>query len=394
MQTIINFVMAQYERFLRLSFFNPGHWQVKTVRDDVSWRLQSSEIARWVLFMGAKIFESVLDGTSADRITTFERWIIRMDDSVNTALSRRSTVAERQIQLTGQLELAFFKFRFTGGSNCYVIFRNSASIFLQMVFLDPSLWPNRTLPPYLGARISVAHALATTCYELGHFVILDAVCAMVYGLPQTVQYDTSTPAFKTHAYPIEWLHGCPPELLIVFAEINQRFAERYILGPVQPWDDLEQRLKAWEAPLRTEPREDSCKAVARLAIQEGWRQALLAYLYMSVCGLRSDDLRVRAAVQQIFRLIGTIQCDGPTMMKIQLFGQYMIAGACTHLENQRALVRTRLACVDNNLWLYRGADYVPILDHLWHGAAANGRPILWDDYINSRRAALPVAGID
>ncbi|KAG8717292.1 hypothetical protein FRC09_014488, partial [Ceratobasidium sp. 395] len=278
MQTLINFIMVQHERFLRLSYFNPVHWQVKTVRDDVSWRLQSSEVARWVLFMGAQIFESILDGTTTNQIATFERWITRMDSSVNTALSRRSTLAERQIHLTGQLELAFFKFRFAGGSDCYLIFRNSAPIFLQIVFSEPSLWPDRTLQPYLAARISVAHLLATGCYELGHFVILDTVCAMIYGLPQTVQYDTSTPAFRTHVYPIEWLHGCPPELLIVFAEINQRFTERYILGPVQHWHDLERRLKTWEAPLETEPGEDSCKVVARLAIQEGWRQALLAYL--------------------------------------------------------------------------------------------------------------------
>ncbi|KAG9118519.1 hypothetical protein FRC07_006928 [Ceratobasidium sp. 392] len=394
MQTIIKFVTAQYEQFLRLSFFNPMHGQVKTIRDDIAWRLQASEVVRWVIFVGAKMFESVLDGTSANKITTFNRWINRLDTSVNAVLSRPSTLAERQVHLTGRLELSFFKFRFTGASDCCETFRNSASIFLQIVCSEPSLWPFRAVPTHPPAKISVAHVLATTCYELGHWIIMDTVCAMIYGLPQTVRYDTSTPAFKHCIYPVEWLHGCPPELLILFVEINQRFAERFVLGPAQCWFDVEQRLKQWEAPVKTEPGQDSCKAVARLAVQESWRHALLVYLYMSVCGVASDDPRVRASVQQIFRLIGTVQSDGQTMVSIQFFAQYMVAGACTHLENQRALIRNRLASVNNDLWLFWGPNYVPILDHLWHGAAANGRPILWDDYIDSRRAVLPMAGID
>ncbi|KAG8740449.1 hypothetical protein FRC10_004314 [Ceratobasidium sp. 414] len=223
---------------------------------------------------------------------------------------------------------------------------------------------------------------------------MDTMCAMVYGLPLTVDYDTSTPAFKTSLYPIEWLHGCPPELLIAFVEINQRFAERYISGPAQDWRGIERRLREWEAPMRTEPGEDSCKAVARLAVRESWRQALLAYMYMAVCGAASDDPRVRASVQQIFQLIKTIQPDRQSLINIQFFGQYMIAGACTHLENQRALVRSRLVSFGNDLWLFRRPDYVPILDHLWHGVAANGQPILWDDYLHSRQVVLPVVKQD
>ncbi|KAG9081496.1 hypothetical protein FRC06_005534, partial [Ceratobasidium sp. 370] len=324
MQTVVNFVIKQYEQFLQLSFFSPVYREVKAVRDDVSWRLQASDVARWVIFTGAKMFESILDGTSSNKTTTFDRWITRLDSSVNAVLSRRSTEAERQIHLAGQLELSFLRFRFTGTSNCYEIFRNSVPTFLQIAFSDPSLWPHHKLPSHIPAKISVAHLLATRCYELGYFVILDAMCAMVYGLPQTVDYDTSTPVFKTSIYPVEWLHGCPPELLIAFVEINQRFAERHTSGPVQDWRGIERRLREWEASMRTEPGEDSCKAVARLAVQESWRQALLAYMYMAACGAASDDPRVRASVQQIFQLIKTIPFDKQSMINIQFFGQYMI----------------------------------------------------------------------
>ncbi|KAG8707178.1 hypothetical protein FRC08_000664 [Ceratobasidium sp. 394] len=394
LQTVFNFVTKQCEELLQLSFFSPGYLQFNIVREDLTWRLQASEAARWVFFIGAKMFESILDGTSAGKTATFHRWINRLDSSVHDVLSRRATPAERQIHLMSQLELSFLRFRFTGTSNCYEIFRNSVPTFRQIVFFDPSFWPHHNLPSHLPAKISVAHLLITRYYELGHFVIMDTMRAMIYGVPLAIDYDTSTAAFKTNIYPVEWLHGCPPELLIAFVDINQRFAHKYISGPAQDWRDIERRLREWEAPVRTEPGEDSCKAVARLAVQESWRQALLAYMYMALCGVSSDDPRVRACVQQIFRLITAIQSDKQTIINIQFFAQYMIAGACTHLENQRALVRSRLASFNNDLWLFRGSDYVPILDHLWHGVAANGHSILWEDYLYSRRIMLPVVERD
>jgi hypothetical protein len=58
---------------------------------------------------------------------------------------------------------------------------------------------------------------------------------------------------------------------------------------------------------------------------------------------------------------------------------------------QRALIRKRVASLSaTRMWVLRGADFTSVLDHLWHGAAKNGRPATWDDYVASRRAVLPV----
>jgi hypothetical protein len=294
------------------------------------------------------------------------------------------------------------------------------------------LWPHPYAPFYSPTKISVAHALASKCYELAQFVLMDTVCAMIYGLPQIVDYDTSTPVFKTSVYPVQWLHGCPPELQIAFVEINQQFAQRSVLGPEQDWTDIEKRLWEWETPLDTVPERDSCKVVARLAVQESWRHALLVYLYMvrcficmdireydliflhlcqAVCGVTSYDPRVQFSVQQIFSLIKSIKLEKRTMVNVEFFIQHMIvslppspvprarssqmkAGACTHLETQRLIVHDRLTMSSNDMWIFRGSDYALILDHLWHGAAANGRPIRWNDYVHSRRVILPVVEFD
>jgi hypothetical protein len=38
----------------------------------------------------------------------------------------------------------------------------------------------------------------------------------------------------------------------------------------------------------------------------------------------------------------------------------------------------------------RASNFVYVLDDLWHGAAAGGRPIKWNDYVRSRETVLPV----
>jgi hypothetical protein len=114
-------------------------------------------------------------------------------------------------------------------------------------------------------------------------------------------------------------------------------------------------------------------------------------------------------VRQIFQVIGTVkkqessEANVPFFIQflmvsgfIQLFFKLMVkswtqAGICARSEKHRALARDELANVsETKFWLLRSVDFVPVLDHLWHGAAAGGRPVKWSDYIFSREAMLPV----
>ncbi|KAG9087004.1 hypothetical protein FS749_003229 [Ceratobasidium sp. UAMH 11750] len=68
-----------------------------------------------------------------------------------------------------------------------------------------------------------------------------------------------------------------------------------------------------------------------------------------------------------------------------------MAGAYTPSEKQRAIAREQLSVsVKTGTWLLSGSDFIPVLDHLWHGAAAGGRPVTWNDYLHSRQVALPI----
>lgn len=145
-----------------------------------------------------------------------------------------------------------------------------APIFLNIVASDSTLWPTQ---PDFGS-VSLAHVLARGRYELNHFVLLDMLCAMAYGVPQVVNYDTSVPAIVTDEPSV---HGFPAELQIALADINNHYAHGFI---AYDWQSIEQRILAWKAPVYPMLDEDSWTLVAQLAIYESWRHTVLIYLYM------------------------------------------------------------------------------------------------------------------
>ncbi|KAG8713887.1 hypothetical protein FRC08_012670 [Ceratobasidium sp. 394] len=239
--------------------------------------------------------------------------------------------------------------------------------------------------------ISVASILASTRYELAHFILLDSFCSMLYALPQVIDYDTSVMPLESDIHPVEWFHGCPATFQATLVDINSLF-HRKQPGLRLEWKSVERYLKSWRPVVQTSGDGESWGTIARLAIQESWRHTLLIYLYMAVCGTTSDDPRVQASVRQVFQLITTVKQSEKTLVSIHLLGQCLVAGVCARTEKQRATARERLGDPFNNgIWILRGSDFLPVLDHLWHGAAANGQPIRWSDYVFSRRAALPIA---
>ncbi|KAF8606233.1 hypothetical protein BDV93DRAFT_363816 [Ceratobasidium sp. AG-I] len=349
----------------------------------VSWRLQLPNVTRWAMYLGARIFESLLDGVLPEKIATYERMIQKLEWGLHVIPNRELTHDEVQNRLCGELEIGFLKLRLKHDFHILQLLRKCAPIFLQIVFSDPTLWPQgRSL-----TAVSVSHILGSMHYELGQFILLDVFCAMAYAIPPMLEYDTSCPPFRSEIHLVEWVYGCPAEFHIALVDINARCA----LDHVAPdWRDIEQRILSWR-PRLDDSAGEAWQQIGRVAVHETWRQTLLVYLYMAVCRVASDDPRVQSSVHQIFQLLHTIRRQDPPLANVHFLIQYLLAGACTPSEKRRALVRSQLLNVrGNRLWLLSTVDFVPLLDHLWHGAAANGRPIRWNDYIASRQAALPI----
>ncbi|QRV96567.1 Fungal specific transcription factor domain [Ceratobasidium sp. AG-Ba] len=374
------------ERIVSTSCFRPTHDQTASIHGAIIWRLQHSPTSSWSILLGAKIFEAVAETPErgSQRLEKYYHWIERFEKVMDTTLPGSlcsSTV------LSDCLEIAVLKLRTTKRINTYQLLRDQAPRFLQIIFSDSEFWTDN----HGSMNISLARVLSSYRYEIIHFSLLDVVCSMAYGLPQVVDYDTSTLPFNrdTH-HPAEWVHGCPIELQICLAKINA-LCSWSLMGPMPDWRPIEQELHEWKPFTRTALEEESWRGVVRLAVQESWRHTLLIYLYMGVCGVASDGPRVRASVKQVFQIIGAVKKESDPIGNIHFANQYLIAGAYTPSEKRRAIVREELSkLIKTGMWLLSGSDFVPVLDHLWHNAGCNGQPVTWRDYVHSRQIALPV----
>ncbi|KAF8606104.1 hypothetical protein BDV93DRAFT_520961 [Ceratobasidium sp. AG-I] len=218
--------------------------------------------------------------------------------------------------------------------------------------------------------------------------------AFALGTPSLVQYDASDyPIVPVVVRPLEWVHGIPEELIVNLVQINSWRASNPGIPNANDWLELELRALAW-IPRTTELMgedlsEDSYKVVSRMAVQETWRHTVLIYIYMGMCLVDSHDPRVQHSVRQILQLMDVLS---GSQLDVHLFLSYLVAGVAARYEKQRAAVRDKIdSFFGTRVWLLPGAEFTRVLDHLWHGVAAGGAPVTWDDYVHSRCAVLPVA---
>ncbi|KAF8747324.1 hypothetical protein RHS02_00139, partial [Rhizoctonia solani] len=253
-----------------------------------------------------------------------------------------------------------------------------------MVFSDPTLW----ISTFSIASVPLSPILASNTHELAHFALLDCTSAMAFGLPQHVEYDTTIHSLSTCNSSHQWSHVCPMEFQLVLADIN---VCRDKSPNARSWRDIERHLLTWQSRPGQYVFTNSWMTVAWYAVEESWRLALLAYLYMSVCQVSSDDTRVQSCIKQLLQVVGTIKKRGSSDANLLFFVQYLMVGICASREAQRKIVRDTLSVPrGTKFWLIRASDFVPVLDHLWHGEAAGGRPVKWADYVHSREVALPI----
>ncbi|CAE7212348.1 unnamed protein product [Rhizoctonia solani] len=367
-------------------YFKPSESQKKGFQKGIRTRLCGSlaTVPRWITLIDMGICEDSLKGdTSQSQLHNL--WITYIENALRRELSYSTTPQEAQEHRSDWIHISILKTMVIHSSHTYQILRNITPAFLQVVFSDPTLWPRDCDPTY----IPLSNILCSDAYELSYFALMDCTCAMALGLPQQLEYDTTIHPQPNKSPFHQWANGCPTEFQLVLAEIN---ACRDKSPNARDWRDIESWLLAWQSRADTHVFTESWMAVAWYAVQESWRLALLAYLYMAVCNTSSDDPRVQACVTQILPVIGTVKRRGSSGAEVSFFVQYLMAGICARKEAHRKIVRDTLAGTkEPKFWLMRGSDFVPVLDHLWHGAGSGGGPVWWRDYVLSREATLPVA---
>ncbi|CAE6360131.1 unnamed protein product [Rhizoctonia solani] len=370
-------IMAHCDQMLAYLYFKPIKDQKAQYLELVTSRLRSSWIARLAILLDARVCESIIEDTFQPHL--YDRLIGDLEVAIKTVLAWDPTSPEAYC-------ITAMKTVVGPSSNMIQVLQSATPTFLQTAYSCPELWANNsdsTFIPLLNTAVLERHELTT-------FAFIDCICAMVFGVPQQVDYDTSTNSCPVGPLPFEWSHGCPMEFLLLLAEINACRDKR---PDIRDWREIEHQLVTWLArPCQHDETWESCMAVAWLAVQESWRLTLLAYLYLAVCGASSDEPRVQLCISQLLQVVNTVKNYDSPEGNVPFFIQYLMVGICANRENHRRIVWKQLSNKSQTkFWRLRATDFVPVLDHLWHGAGSDGNPIKWCDYVHSRETMIPVA---
>ncbi|QRV82476.1 Fungal specific transcription factor domain [Ceratobasidium sp. AG-Ba] len=382
-----SFIMSQYQCFFNHVFFRPEQAHQELIHGTIVARIRSSKLTHWTMYAGAQIFLTLRQGGKDVDVDRFVPWLDRLS-RLSFTIGNDAGLDDLAGRLAGALELTFLKSLTSNRVSTYALLRAIAPLFVQLAFADPNLWPRHPL----SNGVSLAHALASSQYEIGRFIFIEMTTSLIFGVPPLVEYDTSEPVLPSdHEHPMEWVHGCPPDFVISIVKINQWRARYPSDGAaIAPWKEIETNTWRWRPTCNHGTDPDSRRLVTRFAAQEGWRHAVLIYLYMGMCGVDSHDPRVQSSVRQISDLYTIISSQFAAGMHLTI--PFLLAGICTKDEADRRKFRVVISQLGKSkTWVLKGLDFGLALDHLWHGAAADGRPIVWDDYVNSRKATIEVA---
>jgi hypothetical protein len=163
----------------------------------------------------------------------------------------------------------------------YATFKLCRPIFLQLAAKVPQICTQ-------ASAISISHALHGPMHEIRKFVFWDTMTSLAFGTAPLLHYDTAIyplPPNLTRSMILEWVYGCPPEIVVLLAKVNgwrvSQWMEQPFLNPgLDEWEEIEERVKQWSPVI--DRKDDAALVVGRLAVQETWRHAVLIYLYMVI----------------------------------------------------------------------------------------------------------------
>ncbi|CAE6388241.1 unnamed protein product [Rhizoctonia solani] len=379
-QNTLPFISYQYARWIKhTAFIDPPPFIVSGLVN----RLSISDMTFSLMKLGAKIIQSIMDKGESTCVE-YEKPIDTLHwQACNTPEEGSSPVCAKGRLITA-IELTSYKFVVSNSASGYSFLKMAVPLTIRVAYEYPQVWTKQ-------GKISIHRILNdTTLPSFCAFLWMDTMASTFLGTTPLLCYDTSICEKSRSRHPMEWMNGCPREFIGWFGKLNEIrlniTRHGSCLIPID-WESMEKEIQAWKPVM--DGVNFSRKNIARLAAVEGWRYAILIYLYVGICGVTTADHRVQSAVGQIIRLSHIMKQEA--MYERHLFGPAIFAGICACSESQRNYVVCLVALQRHTrMWVLQVSDFVHVLLHLWAGAARGGHPITWDDYIRSRRAVLPV----
>ncbi|CAE6355484.1 unnamed protein product [Rhizoctonia solani] len=337
-----------------------------------------------VLSVGATFFFRTIGQnkqTYDSTVRGYIGWVNKIEQGIASDSHSNLPLDDVANHLMIELEIVFLKFTFPDSVSGYISLQKALPMFLRLVAADPNLHMEQ---PDGNLVVSFPGLLASPHYELRRFIVYDAVAALLLGVPPLVDYgydEESDSGF-------DGVRGIPVALLEVISRVNSwRAGSR---RTPDTWEILEMRVLAWKIPstMRDDTPVTENGRGAQIAVLESWRYVALIYIYMGVCGVSSHDSRVQDAVHRIVQFGETVS-NSP--VGVHMLGPYIVAGLAARLEKHRVVLYKQLLSLKHmGVWLFHGPQFSQILYHLWHGIGMGGAPVMWDDYVQSRYAIIPI----
>ncbi|CAE6469908.1 unnamed protein product [Rhizoctonia solani] len=225
--------------------------------------------------------------------------------------------------------------------------------------------------------------------SLRHFATVDVILSVTSVRPMHFRYDTHLDKEFQGREDIgmQWFNGIPDELVLVLARINMFMSDHWVDVHPNVIADIEKQLKDFKSTPGRSP--DAYLMVARLAVQECWRLAVLVYLYMYLCSADAKDPRVEKAQKSFMRVLDRTKPS--RIPDVFLLAPLHIVGRATCRPREREIIRQRLLNLQECSHPGTGGhDALQILEYVWAKSDAEGRPTVWSD---ARIATLAVCGV-
>ncbi|KAJ1299899.1 hypothetical protein OPQ81_005018 [Rhizoctonia solani] len=250
-------------------------------------------------------------------------------------------------------------------------------------------------PEPLTQLVSLPDLLLGPWVHLRYFVVTDVTLSITTGRPMFFRYDVEFSldlcekmAQRKANFGLTWMHGMPDELVLLFAWMNNLREEIQLGTPLR--DEFVAQIEEDIKELRIVPGDatDPMLKIARLVVQECWRQVAYIYLYMALCGANAQDLRVEKAVKAVMRLVnGTAPGRNPDAF---LVVPAVIAGIAAIKPKDRETLRTRLLGLPECKPGTCRHDSLRILEDVWTRTAREERAPVWEDI---RVGCLRISGL-
>lgn len=232
---------------------------------------------------------------------------------------------------------------------------------------------------------------------LRHYAHIDILFSINMDIPTLFRYEvtspSSQPSSSLRSVPaiqgdgiIQWLHGMPNQLLILFA-MMKLMRHDGLIPDRERVASLEQDIR--EVPAFTNSSSERFLSIVRFVVRECWRQVAFVYLYMAVCGDPCNTPRVNTALKRFVKLLrGMKPGRFPDEFLILTF---LLISPAAQQKRDRDIIRQRfLGLYTLGKTFHVNNSILCVIEDYWARADAERRPTMWSDIGASRKRVLGV----